>query len=152
MANIETAQTESSLLALAISSLLVPAAFDASLGITAANSNHSVLPISRGTSVILLVVYGMYLLFLYNETDARYLYFQLKSHAYLYDEIAAEETEVVLEHATITPWWAAGLYEPFLLLRRSYNIGSSYLPSLSPFVQNSLLTVLMEWSQEVAYP
>jgi len=39
----------------------------------------------------------------------RYLYFQLKSHSYLYDEIAAEETEAVKEYATITPAYAIGL-------------------------------------------
>jgi hypothetical protein len=33
----------------------------------------------------------------------------LKSHAYLYDEIAAEENEEAKEHALITPKWAIGL-------------------------------------------
>lgn len=94
--NTTTAQTASSLLALAISSLLIPAAFHAALGTTAV-STAGVLAISRGTAVILLVVYAMY------------LYFQLKSHSYLYDEIAAEETDAVTEYATITPKYAVGL-------------------------------------------
>jgi Ca2+:H+ antiporter len=56
--NMTVAQTASSLLALSISSLLIPAAFNASLG--GAELDSRVLPISRGTSVILLAVYGMY--------------------------------------------------------------------------------------------
>lgn len=94
--NTTVAQTASSLLALAISSLLIPAAFDSALNITDI-SNDSTLAISRGTSVILIVVYGMY------------LYFQLGSHTYLYDEIAAEEADAAMEIATIPPWWAVGL-------------------------------------------
>lgn len=55
--NMTVAQTASSLLALAISSLLIPAAFNAALG--GSNTADAVLQISRGTAVILLVVYGM---------------------------------------------------------------------------------------------
>jgi len=40
---------------------------------------------------------------------ARYLWFQLKSHAYLYEEMAVEEEEAATEIATIPPWWAVGL-------------------------------------------
>lgn len=40
----------------------------------------------------------------------RYLYFQLKSHAFLYDEVATEETEEAKQHALIPPVWAIGLY------------------------------------------
>jgi Ca2+:H+ antiporter len=105
----ETAQTASSLLALAISSLLIPAAFHAALG-TTITSDNGVLQISRATSVILLVVYAMFIAITYVKLTFRYLYFQLKSHSYLYDEIAFEETEAALEHATITPWWSVGLY------------------------------------------
>ena len=105
----ETAQTASSLLALAISSLLIPAAFHAALGTTTASDN-GVLQISRATSVILLVVYAMFITIAVVKLTFRYLYFQLKSHSYLYDEIANEETEAAVEYATITPWWSAGLY------------------------------------------
>ena len=69
---------------------------------------------SRGAAVILLAVYGMYTLpplFFVSQSDlSRYLYFQLKSHSYLYDEVLAEDAE--LEHATIPPWWAFGLSLP----------------------------------------
>jgi Ca2+:H+ antiporter len=57
--NMTVAQTASSLLALSISSLLIPAAFNASIGSTD-RASDAVLEISRGTSVVLLVVYGMY--------------------------------------------------------------------------------------------
>ena len=105
----ETAQTASSLLALAISSLLIPAAFHAALG-TTTTSDNGVLQISRGycrniTSRIRNVYHHRLC-----KLTFRYLYFQLKSHSYLYEEIAIEETEAALEYATITPWWAAGLY------------------------------------------
>lgn len=68
---------------------------------------------SRGAAVILLAVYGMYnllSLFISQSDFSRYLYFQLKSHAYLYDEVIAEDAEI--EHATIPPWWAFGLSLP----------------------------------------
>lgn len=51
------AQTATSLLALAISSLLIPAAFNASVGST--QTNDAVLPISRGAAFIILFVYAM---------------------------------------------------------------------------------------------
>lgn len=38
----------------------------------------------------------------------RYIFFQLKSHSYLYEDVAIEEEES--EIATIPPWWAVGLY------------------------------------------
>jgi Ca2+:H+ antiporter len=60
----ETAQTASSLLALAISSLLIPAAFHAALG-SNTTSDNGVLQISRGTAVILLVVYAMFITIAY---------------------------------------------------------------------------------------
>jgi len=75
---------------------LIPAAFHASLGSNSV-SDSGVLQISRGTSVILLAVYAVY------------LYFQLKSHAFLYDEVATEETEEAKQHALIPPVWAIGL-------------------------------------------
>ena len=143
----ETAQTASSLLALAISSLLIPAAFHAALG-TSIISDNGVLQISRGTSVILLVVYAMFIVIVYVKLTFRYLYFQLKSHSYLYDEIAIEETEAALEYATITPWWSAGLYVQNKLTMLT--LDSSYQLSWLRFAQNFLLTVLMEWWQEAA--
>lgn len=63
------AQTAASLLALAVGCLIIPTAFhnwsDA--------GDSGVAPLSRGTSIIMLVVYGCY------------LFFQLKSHADMYN-------------------------------------------------------------------
>jgi Ca2+:H+ antiporter len=59
------------MLALAVMSLLLPTAFHAAFENNAI-ADHETLAVSRGTSVILLLVYGLYLLF------------QLKSHRYLY--------------------------------------------------------------------
>ena len=60
------------LLGLAVVSLLLPTAFHASFS-NAATADRAVVKVSRGTSVILLIVYGLYLVF------------QLKSHAYMYE-------------------------------------------------------------------
>ena len=59
------------LLSLAVVSLLLPTAFHASFSNTAM-ADRTVLKVSRGTSVVLLLVYILYLLF------------QLKSHAFMY--------------------------------------------------------------------
>lgn len=59
------------MLALAVMSLLLPTAFHAAFNDNAI-ADHETLSVSRGTSVILLLVYILYLLF------------QLKSHRYLY--------------------------------------------------------------------
>lgn len=59
------------MLALAVTSLLLPTAFHAAFN-DYAIADHETLAVSRGTSVILLLVYVLYLLF------------QLKSHRYLY--------------------------------------------------------------------
>lgn len=67
--NITVAQTASSLLALAIGSLIIPTAFQ-----IFAQNDDGVTPASRGTAVMLLFVY------------ACYLFFQLKTHADMYNE------------------------------------------------------------------
>lgn len=68
--NVTVAQTAASLLALAIASIIVPSAFD----LWTTTDNTPIAEISRGTSVILLVVYGCY------------LFFQLKTHSTLYNQ------------------------------------------------------------------
>ncbi|CAZ79696.1 unnamed protein product [Tuber melanosporum] len=67
--NTTVAQTASSLLALAVGSLVVPTAFH-----MAGPSNTGITELSRGTAVILLLVYASYLLF------------QLKTHSDIYNE------------------------------------------------------------------
>ncbi|KAI9830629.1 MAG: hypothetical protein M1819_005439 [Sarea resinae] len=67
--NVTVAQTASSLLTLAVGSLVIPTAFDTWSGA----GGKGDAPISRGTAVILLVVYGCY------------LFFQLKTHISMYN-------------------------------------------------------------------
>jgi Ca2+:H+ antiporter len=87
----------SSLMFVATGSLILPAAFQEALP-----HNHKtetrILALSRGTSIVLLLIYLLY------------LFFQLKTHAYLYQEAAAEvsaEDGSVEEEAVIGPWAAA---------------------------------------------
>ncbi|KAJ5605778.1 sodium/calcium transporter [Penicillium lagena] len=63
------AQTAASLLSLAVGSLIIPTAFHWS----ANSAKNEVTPLSRGTAILLLVVYGCY------------LFFQLKSHTEIYN-------------------------------------------------------------------
>ena len=72
--NVTVAQTAASLLALAVGSIIIPAAFNAwSSGSEALQAIH-IAQLSRGTAVLLLVVY------------ACYLFFQLKTHVSMYNE------------------------------------------------------------------
>ncbi|OAP57239.1 calcium/proton exchanger [Fonsecaea erecta] len=86
--NITVAQTASSLLFLAVSSLIIPTAFEqwARTGnsnsntetATTENAKPGVVQLSRGTAILLLIVYGCY------------LFFQLKSHAAIYNAPSAK--------------------------------------------------------------
>lgn len=71
--NVTVAQTAASLLALCIGSLIIPTVFHSMLSTTDSNSSTLNQELSRGTAVILLVVYACYLIF------------QLKSHAEMYN-------------------------------------------------------------------
>lgn len=70
--NQTAAQTMGSLLAVSVMSLLLPAAFHASIPQNSKHSDAEILSFSRGTSIILLFVYVLYMVF------------QLRSHAYLF--------------------------------------------------------------------
>ncbi|KAJ8125275.1 hypothetical protein O1611_g8364 [Lasiodiplodia mahajangana] len=70
--NSTVTQMSACLLSLSVISLVLPTAFHASFNNSALADEQS-LKISRGTSVILLLIYVVYLLF------------QLKSHAYMYE-------------------------------------------------------------------
>jgi Ca2+:H+ antiporter len=69
--NSTATQMSGVMLALAVMSLLLPTAFHSAFNDNAI-ADHQTLTVSRITSIILLIVYGLYLLF------------QLKSHRYLY--------------------------------------------------------------------
>ncbi|KAF4472513.1 manganese resistance [Fusarium albosuccineum] len=88
--NSTVTQMSACLLSLSVISLVLPTAFHASFSNTRTADAQS-LKISRGTSVILLLVYVVYLLF------------QLKSHAYMY-----ESTPQHIVDAESTPGPAAG--------------------------------------------
>lgn len=70
--NSTVTQMSACLLSLSVTSLLLPTAFHASFNDND-KADDRVLQVSRGTSVVLLLVYGLYLLF------------QLNSHAYMYE-------------------------------------------------------------------
>ncbi|RDW67263.1 putative membrane bound cation transporter [Aspergillus mulundensis] len=72
--NSTVTQMSACLLSLAVTSLLLPTAFHASFKDSDVADNKT-LKVSRGTSVVLLLVYVLYIIF------------QLKSHAYLYASI-----------------------------------------------------------------
>jgi Ca2+:H+ antiporter len=76
---VTAAQASSSLMTLACITLVIPAAYQSTLPKTSDESG--VLLISRGTSILLLIVY------------CAYLFFQLKSHAHLYEGSEAESEE-----------------------------------------------------------
>ncbi|KAJ5504536.1 Sodium/calcium exchanger membrane region [Penicillium fimorum] len=69
--NVTVAQTAASMLALAVSSLIIPTAYHRWSDL---ENGDGTAALSRGTSVLLLIVYGCY------------LFFQLKSHADIYNK------------------------------------------------------------------
>lgn len=94
--NATVASTMSSLLAVAATSLIIPATLYASLSQSkTVDTVSNVLLVSRGTAIIMLVLYILY------------LYFQLKSHAHLFEAEAGGEGEE--EQPTILNPVAAGV-------------------------------------------
>jgi Ca2+:H+ antiporter len=83
--NSTVASTMSSLMAVASASLIIPATLYAAISSSASNGSKeaqdNILTLSHGTSIILLIIYVMY------------LYFQLRSHAELFEETNASDTE-----------------------------------------------------------
>jgi Ca2+:H+ antiporter len=79
--NETVASTMSSLMAVAATSLIIPATLYASLASSKSDTGGNILILSRGTAIILLILYCLY------------LYFQLKSHAKLFEEETGEAGE-----------------------------------------------------------
>ncbi|KAI9101010.1 Sodium/calcium exchanger protein-domain-containing protein [Phlyctochytrium arcticum] len=78
--NVTAAQTAASLLCIAVLAFVVPAAFR--LAVNTEGSDKLLLELSRGTAVVLFVIYLLY------------LYFQLKTHQeFFVDETGADEGE-----------------------------------------------------------
>ncbi|KAF2429158.1 hypothetical protein EJ08DRAFT_591293 [Tothia fuscella] len=78
--NSTVTQMSACLLSLSVMSLLLPTAFHASFS-NSSSADKYTLKISRGTSVVLLLVYILFLVF------------QLKSHAYLYSSMPQEQID-----------------------------------------------------------
>ncbi|CAK4034876.1 vacuolar calcium ion transporter [Lecanosticta acicola] len=76
--NETVASTMSSLMAVAATSLIIPATMYAALTRSDADSEGNILILSRGTAIIMLILYCLY------------LFFQLKTHASLFDAEAQE--------------------------------------------------------------
>jgi len=77
--NETVASTMSSLMAVASASLIIPATLYAALARSKSNSKKTLLILSHGTAIILLILYVMY------------LFFQLRTHTDLFDEEQDEE-------------------------------------------------------------
>ncbi|KAH0843532.1 calcium/proton exchanger [Fonsecaea monophora] len=92
--NSTVASTMSSLMTVATSSLIIPATLYAVMSNNKAQDDN-IMILSRGTSIILLLIY------------VAYLYFQLKSHANLFDDSEAQEQEG--EEPQLLGPWAAGI-------------------------------------------
>lgn len=92
--NSTVASTMSSLMTVATSSLIIPATLYAVMSENKSQDDN-IMILSRGTAIILLVIY------------VAYLYFQLKSHADLFDD--SEAQEAAEEEAQLLGPWAAGV-------------------------------------------
>lgn len=90
--NMTVAQTMSALMAVGTSALLLPAAFHLAVP-PSARLDDEILFLSRGTAIILLIVYALY------------LFFQLKTHASEFQ--AADDTGE--EESKISPWTAGAM-------------------------------------------
>jgi Ca2+:H+ antiporter len=98
--NSTVASTMSSLMTVAAASLIIPATLYAALSKSNADGEANILFLSRGTAIVLLVLYVLYLVF------------QLRTHATLFEEenAAREEEEVdEPEEPQLGPWAAGGV-------------------------------------------
>jgi Ca2+:H+ antiporter len=94
--NSTVASTMSSLMTVATASLIIPATLYAVMSNKDSGTQEdNIMVLSRGTSIILLFIY------------VSYLYFQLKSHADLFDD--AEQQDGEEEGATLLSAWTAGI-------------------------------------------
>ena len=79
--NATVASTMSSLMAVSSASLIIPATLYAVMKKSDENSKDNILILSHGTAIILLIIYCLY------------IFFQLKTHADLFDEEPIPDTE-----------------------------------------------------------
>jgi len=79
--NPTVASTMSSLMAVSTTCLIIPATMYAALSSSSENTDTNILLLSRGTAIIMLILYCLYLVF------------QLKTHAKLFDDVEAQDDE-----------------------------------------------------------
>jgi Ca2+:H+ antiporter len=94
--NETVASTMSSLMAVAATCLIIPATMYAALTRSDADSVGNILVLSRGTAIIMLILYCLYLIF------------QLKTHSKLFDAEAECGEDGEPKEAEILGPWAAG--------------------------------------------
>ena len=125
--NATVASTMSSLMAVACASLVIPATIHDSLATTEPpNTQQCILTISRGTAVVLLVLYVMYLVF------------QLKTHSVLFDEEYQPEADQQQTTQVVGPW-AAGI--TILVATIAVAVCANYLiDSINPFIATAHLS------------
>lgn len=98
--NETVASTMSSLMAVSTASLIIPATLYAAMGSSNSHGTKedSILVLSHGTAIILLILYGLYLLF------------QLRTHTKLFDgESGDNDSEGEQSEAQTLSPWAAGV-------------------------------------------
>ncbi|KAG4428508.1 hypothetical protein IFR05_016011 [Cadophora sp. M221] len=94
--NSTVASTMSSLMTVAAASLIIPATLYAAMSNSKENVDKNILILSHGTAIILLILYVLY------------LFFQLRTHANLFDaELAVGGDDEEREEPQLSPW-AAG--------------------------------------------
>jgi Ca2+:H+ antiporter len=142
---VTAAQNAASLMTLSCITLIIPAAYHMARNLEHQNPDEGLLVISRGTALLLLLVY------------AAYLFFQLKTHAYLFqaeNEGEVEESQMSVPAAAsslllvtvVTSFCAdylVGSIEEFAL---RYNIPKTFIGLiLLPIVANAAEHVTSVW-------
>jgi len=140
---VTAAQASSSLMTLACITLVIPAAYRSTQSVS--SSESGLLVISRGTAVVLLLVY------------CAYLYFQLKSHAHLYQATNKQESEpqkmsviaasvALLSVTVITAFCADYLVSSIEETAKRYAIPKAFIGLiLLPIVANAAEHVTSVW-------
>jgi Ca2+:H+ antiporter len=103
------AQTLSSFMFVATGSLILPAAFDAGLP-ESVNAREGVLELSRGTAVVLLIIYILFLVY------------QLKTHTHVFNTEDLDEEGA--SEAQVAPWASA---VTILIVTTAVSFCSDYL-------------------------